>query len=391
MIIKNIVTQSVLVFAIMASFFLYHTPVPAYTTPSETLSFYSFDYHEARNKFLVAARNSGGRIKSYQNPITGPTGKLLYIDAAFFGERNPEKVVVLASGTHGVEGFAGSAIQTGLLRQGLVANIGPNLGIVMIHAINPYGVAHLRRVNEENIDLNRNFLDHSEPYPVNEGYAQLTDVIAPESMSLWNDAKAKIRFFFYKLWHGRTELQRAISSGQYTHPKGLFYGGNNTTWSNKTIREITNSHFSNAKRVVIIDIHTGLGAKGNTEVIMNVSKESSAYKRAVQWWGDIVRTTVTGESVSPHLHGTLKLAFPKMLPDSEVTAVSLEFGTFSPKEVFWALRSENWLHHYGGIKNPANNRIKNELLRVFYPDDREWKINVWQKGNEVVRSVLGQL
>jgi hypothetical protein len=90
---------------------------------------------------------------------------------------------------------------------------------------------------------------------------------------------------------------------------------------------------------------------------MNVKPDTPAYKRAVMYWGERVRTTVKGKSVSVHLQTTLKLDVPKMLPWAEVTAVSLEFGTYPAKEVFWAIRNENWLHHYGGENHPDAKKI----------------------------------
>jgi hypothetical protein len=143
--------------------------------------------------------------------------------------------------------------------------------------------------------------------------------------------------------------------------------------------------------VVFIDFHTGLGGYGQAEVILNVPQESPSYKRAVEWWGDSVKSTARGEAVSVHIHGSLKLAVPKMLPNSEVTAVSLEFGTFSRIKVFWALRAENWLHHHGNIKHPDATEIKASLLNVFYPDKADWKLQVWKQGKEVVEQALANL
>jgi predicted deacylase len=380
----------ILVSTTVAFFLICHFSTFANTLPDKILSNYSTDYQESRNKFLAAARKSGGRIDSYQNPTVGPDGEALYVDVLFLGANDPKAVLALVSGTHGIEGFAGSAIQTGLLRQGIASTLAPHVGLVMIHAINPYGFAHLRRVNEDNVDLNRNFLDHSKQHPSNKGYKQLADAIAPLSLSLWNNVKSQVRIIWYRFWHGTTELRSAVSGGQYTHPNGLFYGGSKPTWSNKIIKEVANRYLIKAKRVVVIDFHSGLGSYGNAEVIMNVSKESPAFKRAKKW-GREVKSTVTGDSVSPHLHGSLKLAFPEMLPDTEVTTVSLEFGTLSRKEVLWALRSENWLYHHGGKDHPDANKIKNNLLHAFYPDDNNWKLDVWRQGKKIVEEVLKQL
>jgi hypothetical protein len=37
-------------------------------------------------------------------------------------------------------------------------SIAPNVAVVFIHAVNPYGMSFWRRWNENNVDLNRNFL-----------------------------------------------------------------------------------------------------------------------------------------------------------------------------------------------------------------------------------------
>ncbi|GAF71392.1 unnamed protein product, partial [marine sediment metagenome] len=308
------------------------------------------------------------------------------------GPKDTKDILVLVSGTHGVEGFAGSGIQTGLLQQGIASSLKPNMSIVMIHAINPYGFSHLRRFNEDNVDLNRNFTDHTKPYPPNPGYKELANAINPKSISFWSNAKTGLRLFWYRLKNGKNKLEVALSGDQYTHPQGIFYGGQSEIWSNQTIRAIARRYLSNAERVVVIDFHTGLGSYGNAEVILNEKEETSAYKRAVEWWGDSrVKSTVSGGSVSVHLQATLKLAIPGMLPNSEVTAVSLEFGTVPAMKVFWALRAENWLHHHGGKGYPNAKRIKDDLLRAFYPDTEDWKSQVWKQGKEVVEQALVHL
>ncbi|MEJ1342592.1 MAG: M14 family metallopeptidase [Candidatus Sedimenticola sp. (ex Thyasira tokunagai)] len=362
-----------------------------FTSYSNALDHYSVDYQEARLKFLDAARASGGRIENHENPIVGPNNQPLYVDVAAFGPADPTEILVLSSGTHGVEGFVGSAIQTGLLREGIPANLGPGTGLIVIHAINPYGFAYLRRMNEDNVDLNRNFLNHSLKHPENPGYDELADAIAPESISFWSDTKARLHLLFYRVRRGATALRHAISSGQYSHPLGLFYGGQYDTWSNKTIRTIAKRHLAGAKRVVVIDFHSGLGSYAAAEVILNVPKESPAYLRAAKWWGNRVKTTVNGKSVSIHPQGTLKLAFPRMIQEAVVTAVSLEFGTLPPMDVFWALRAENWLHHHGNGEHPDSKRIKQALLGAFYPDNEHWKQLAWQQGREVVLQAMEQL
>jgi predicted deacylase len=381
-----------IVFAILVLSALAWVPnMNAQSTVETVVTYFSADYGEARTKFMQASDAIGARVESIESPIKGPDGEPLYTDVAIIGPMDAKNIIVLQSGTHGVEGFTGSAIQTGLLQEGIASELPANTGIVMIHAINPYGFAHVRRFNEDNVDLNRNFVDDPQPLPRNYGYEALADAIAPASISLWANTKSLSRLLWYGLRNGMTALKVAISGGQYSHPQGLFYGGQTETWSNETLGAITSRYLSNAKRMIFIDFHTGLGRFGNAEIILNEEKESPAYQRALEYWGDRVKTTVGGESVSVHLQGTLKLAIPKMLPDAEVTAVSLEFGTLQPIPVFWALRAENWLQHHGGQSHPDAFEIKMRLLKAFYPESVEWKLQVWKHGKEVVEQSLVQL
>ena len=352
------------------------------------INYFSNDYQEARSKFLKASHVVGARVESFKIPIAGPSGDPLFTDVASFGEKTAKNFLVLQSGTHGVEGFAGSGIQTGLMREDFVANLKSNMGLVMIHAINPFGFSHLRRFNEDNLDLNRNFVDHAGVYPKNDAYEDLADAIAPKTLSLLETGKSGLRFLWHGLKNGKESLKHAISWGQYSHPQGLFYGGQSEAWSNKTLREIVARYLADAERVIFIDFHTGLGPYGNAEVLLNEKEDSPSYKSAVKIWGDRVKATVSGKSVSIHVQGTLKLAVQKMLPNSEVIAVSLEFGTVPLMEVFRALRNENWLHHRGGKNQPQANKIKEKLLRVFYPNEDDWKLKIWKQGKEVVEQAI---
>jgi hypothetical protein len=355
----------------------------------QSVDYFTRTYSDARTRFLEAAEAAGGSVTSLENPHQGPDGERLFTDVAVFGPRDATSILVVSSGTHGVEGFAGSGVQSGLLQEGIAGRLPNGVQLVMIHGINPYGMAHGRRVNEDNVDLNRNFLDHATPPPVNPGYEHLADVIAPTSMAFWREVGAFSRFVWYVARNGKTGLTKAVSGAQYTHPDGLFYGGRFPTWSNTTVRAIAERWLSHADRVVIVDVHTGLGEYGSAEIILNSPEDSPAYGRAVAMWGaEQVRSTVSGGSVSIHLGATLKLAFPEMLPNSEVTAVSLEYGTVPILEVAKALRAENWLHHYGGNAHLKAGDIKECLLRAFHPDTDDWEAIVWEEGKSVVGRAL---
>ncbi len=370
------------------------------TEDANVIDYFSSNYEEARERFLESAQAVGALIETYENTSVGPDGESLYTDVALIGNRDCSTVIVLVSGTHGVEGFAGSAIETGLMREGITSVLGRDSSILMIHAMNPYGFARLRRFNEDNVDLNRNFLDHLKPHPENPAYDELADFIAPASVQSLFRVFVWPRLLWYKATGRTRELQQAISGGQYSHPEGLFYGGSSESWSNKTVQSIILRYLSSARRVLVLDFHTGLGQYGDYEVILQHPRESPTYQRAVAIWGqEKVRTTFDGvsnidsgetprASSSVELSGPMKFAFSNLLPDAEVTAVTVEQGTSSLTQVFLALRDENWLHHHGDPSSRRGRKIKAKLRQVFYPEERDWQQMVWSTGKEVVYQAI---
>ena len=350
--------------------------------------YFSADYTEARFKFREACIAAGAEIDVYELPISGPQGDPLSTEVCILGPDDADTALLLSSGTHGVEGVAGSAIQVGLLNSGIERRVLQGLRIIMVHAINPYGFAYLRRVNENNVDLNRNFLDHSKSHPKNSNYDALARAIAPNSYTAFTKSLSVARLSSYRALHGTAALQAAISRGQYEHSEGLFYGGRSETWSNKTFRSIVRRHLPIVSRVAFVDFHTGLGPYGVGECIQDYVPGSPAHERANTWWGNRARTTRTGEAVGIELTGAIKFAVSDMLADREVTSVTLEFGTVPPMKVFLAMQAENWLHHHGGEDNPKAQGIKAEMRRVFYPEADDWKEAIWKQGKEVVDQAI---
>ena len=148
-------------------------------------SYFSSTYQEARARFTSAAEEAGARLRSHANPTPGMAGEDLSCDTAFLGDPEAEAVLVTISATHGVEGFCGSGVQVGWFESGLAAEMPAGVALLAVHAINPYGFSWLRRVTEENVDLNRNFIDFTAPRPENPGYDELAPAI---ELANWDEA-----------------------------------------------------------------------------------------------------------------------------------------------------------------------------------------------------------
>ena len=346
---------------------------------------FSDSYAEARPKFCSAAAAAGGAIRSWLNPkARGPNGEALYLDTARFGAADAANMLVLIAGTHGVEGHCGSGAEIAWLRNGGPAKLPRDTGALLIHAINPYGFAWTRRVTEDNVDLNRNFVDHDKAYPVNEGYEVLADAILPTE---WNDAchAETMRVFeAYAQKYGAFGLQSAISGGQYTHADGVFFGGHRPTWSNRTVRAIARQELSVARRVGVIDFHTGLGPFGHGELICAVAPSAKSFNRARAWYGDEMTSPENGTSTSAIVVGVMTDAFPQELPDAEVTSIAIEYGTYTVTEVLNAVRADNWLHQRGALGSDVGRAIKADMKERFFPSGDRWREMVWARAEQTI-------
>jgi hypothetical protein len=226
---------------------------------------FAADYSEARDKFLAAARVAGAVTYRYDNPAKGPRGEALSTDVARLGPDDASRAVVTISSTHGVEGYCGSGFQVDWLASIGAAGLPKDTTAVFIHAINPYGFAWTRRVTEEGNDLNRNYVDHSKPYPTNEGYLEIADFLVPRDLSQAVVAAAEAKLAAYRKKVGDVAYFRAVSGGQYSHPDGMFFGGGGPSWSNRTLHAITDRFLKGRQDVAVIDFHTGLGPYGYGE------------------------------------------------------------------------------------------------------------------------------
>lgn len=349
-------------------------------------TFFSSNYFEARTKFRLAASQRKAELRAIRHPnARGPLGEELFIDVAILG--NPSDRVLLAvAGTHGVEGYAGAAVLTGWLRQGMATL--PDVRQVLVHGLNPYGFAWDRRVTEENVDLNRNFIDWAAEPPQNDHYAQLADAIAPSDLSEGSIDAASRALRNYAREHGAFAMQETISKGQYTHPLGMYFGGTREQWSSTMLRKIINDCALPCRQAAILDFHTGLGPFAGLELISEDPPDSQAYARACAWFAGKVSSTKAGDSISAQVFGSLDSAIPYLFGQAETTTICVEYGTQSTLEVFQALRADNWLHTVAGPGHPDGSAIKAQMREAFYPGTDMWKDSIWQKGCAVLEQAL---
>ena len=288
----------------------------------------------------------------------------LTIDWAFTGNPDAADVFVLSSGLHGVEGYGGSAAQLALLAE---ADDTPTL---WLHALNPWGMAHGRRVNERNVDLNRNFLAPGEAYAgADPHYVALAQLLNPETPpgldAFW------LRTAGYLALHGWKALKNAVVSGQYDFEKGLFYGGAELEAAPQALLPFLDAQLGARRRVVHVDLHSGIGARGGRTLLLEGGSSDAQVARVKAAFGPEVKTWDRNDPAAYDIRGGLTRELARRLAGVRYDGLTCEFGTTHNLAVLQALREENRLHHWGAVspEHPA----KRVLRETFSPSDPAWQ------------------
>jgi hypothetical protein len=352
------------------------------------MSFLAFpqNYRDGRAAFLAAAAAAGLGTNTRVHPgASGGDGLPLFLDTVTIGPIDAGKALLVITGTHGVEGYFGSGIVTGLLREGLRPPA--DAKIVLLHALDPYGFACDRRVDENNIDVNRNIVYHAAP-PSNPWFDALADRlavpdIAPASMQR---LEADIRGFAQT--HGLENLRRALYAGQYARADGLSFGGHRPSWSADMLRDVLREELRRTEALTVLDLHVGLGDCGVAEIISEEAEGSALHRRAQAIWGRVT-SSASGNAISGVLNGGLDRLFAQTLP--QTVFATLEIGTVPAEQAFFALVKDNWLYRHGGADHPLAGEIAREMRAAFFPASAEWRANAWRAGRQAAASALTAL
>ncbi|MGH8808796.1 MAG: DUF2817 domain-containing protein, partial [Noviherbaspirillum sp.] len=323
-------------------------------------------------------------------PLSTDSPESLTTDVVYLGEPNAPLLFVIVSGTHGVEGYAGAACQLAFLRAYVqqFANL-QDVGFLLIHAANPWGFHHDRRVTQEGVDLNRNFVDFARPAPVNAGYARYHSWLIADQTSGWARLRDNLRVLG-DLSSRRRRLcfQEAITQGQYSYPDGLFYGGAAPTENRRILEHIFARYLPRRQLRLMLDLHTGLGKRGAGEALSHLDTGTADYRQLSAWLAGRLSSVAHGQAISSRVSGTLVQAFDNF-DDARSFALVLEFGTAKPWQVLQALRREQQMHRRPHcFPKREHEEIRKRMRAAFYIDDARWKNSVLCYFDEVLSALL---
>lgn len=368
----------------------------------KNLVYFQESYDECRQAFLseaakVVSINEKARIFAVRVP--SEIDQDLYIDFLYLPPlKDTSKLLVISSAVHGVEGFTGSAVQQMFLNELVNEEVLSEMGVLMIHAVNPYGFKYGRRVTENNVDLNRGSeVDPSLFQTQNKGYVTLNDMLNPQGKASEGSFRNQ---FFYLITISRllkepmSVLRQAIVQGQYEIPEGVFFGGLDFEPQIDSIQKILPDIFSPYESILAIDLHTGYGARRVLNLFPNAiddpelkAKTEAIFEGHQIDWGD-------SEDFYEVSGGFASTLLPKLIPEAEYLYMVFEWGTYNSQETFGSIKSlqkivnENQGYQYGYKNERQEQKIKQHNLELYYSDSEPWRSEVLRSGREMLELAL---
>jgi hypothetical protein len=371
-----------------------------FSVTADYSNYYPEDYDSARDAFRTLSERVGAEYNGVQKlSIKVPSGidddltvDLFYIPA----QKDSANLFVLSSGVHGLEGGVGNAVQQMFMSEFLNEELLKNTGILMIHVVNPYGFKYIRRVTENNVDLNRNSSADNQLYKtINDGYTRVYDLVNPKGKV--NVGSVENRFFFVKAINEIRKaslpvLRQAVLQGQYEYPEGLYFGGDEREPQIDSLKVKFETFTLPYDRILIVDLHTGYGERGKLHFFPNPLEGEKRERLenlfdgySIDWGDSDDFYTVTGD-----FGGFID----SMNDEKDVYPVLFEYGTLNSQTTMGSLKSihtmilENQGKQYGFKTERDSLRVKNNFREMYYPSSENWRNHIMEQTRDVFDVIL---
>ena len=327
----------------------------------------------------------------------------LYIDNIYLpAEVETTNLIILTTGVHGMEGYIGSVMLDVFFEEIYPTLNTDNTGILVVANINPYGMKYMRRYNENNVDLNRNFIEDWENFDLtsNKEYPKVESFLQPVGAmgnAFWHEVSFYLSLAKEALTTGADTISDALLTGQYEYAEGVYYGGNGDEKSTSYLKGVFADCIDGSyENLIHIDIHSGYGPRYNM-VIFNSVQDPTTEAEAKEMFGyDYIIATdsedfyVTFGDTTDYFY---RLAKSKD-SDKELYSTCFEFGTIGDSFIDSILSlkftvDENRQHWYPTSDPITAEMVKQNYYELFYPTETQWREKTVQDFKDATFGVLG--
>lgn len=346
------------------------------------------EYDEVRAHFLDKVKEfeaEGVAVQSESFEISAEEG--LFIDSLYVpAGKEQTNLIVLTTGVHGIEGYIGSVMLDVFWKEVYPTLNAENTGVLIVANVNPYGMKYHRRFNENNVDLNRNFILDWESFDLtsNQNYPKVDTFFGPKKKMgnlFWHELKFYGGMAKAVLQHDVATITNALTGGQYEYPEGVYYGGVEDQESTVYLKNVFEQTLTGSyENIVHIDIHSGYGPRYNM-VIFNSVYDTYTEKESRQLFNYDYIIAYDSESFYPTTGDTTDFYYrlwEKLGKQNSLFSTCFEFGTLGDGFLDSVMSmkytvEENQNHWYPSDNKVTNKAIWERYHEMFYPTEKEWR------------------
>jgi predicted deacylase len=362
---------------------------------------YPSSYQSSREQFRALIDRVRERWPGARTIAHAPYGDDHTIDAITADAiDSPIQRLIITTGEHGIEGYLGAVFLHWFAAEFLPQIDPRRTGLLLVHAINPWGMAQRRRVNRSNVDLNRNFLAAGESFvsDPNADYARLQALFNPTG-SIKSMARSSARLASHLLPNlikpGAARIQAAFTLGQYRFPRGVYYGGEALQTETHYMIDLYRAQWRGYQQVVQLDVHTGYGPRDQMGLVNSPLEPRSSEELARAFRYPLIVKARPGEfyamrgDMIDFVYHLRQAEFPAL----KLYATTLEFGTFGSSlsaglRTLRALVLENQLQHYGAANGQVRQQVLREFAELFMPADAAWRVKAHAEAQRALKGIL---
>lgn len=368
---------------------------------TEKSTWFPSSYQESRARFRQAldlVRPHWPNARLAHHPVGGDDNLTLdwmVADAL----QDKARLLIFTTGEHGIEGYAGSAMLQLFVREPLARLDPHSTGLLLVHAINPWGMEHRRRTNAANIDLNRNFVWDSQAFDpsLNPEYARLTSLLAPQgpvrSLS-FSSILFVLKLLGSLIAVGPHTLRKATLLGQYRLPQGIYYGGETWQAETRATMELYRTRIAEYRHIVHLDMHTGYGPRYQMSLVNSYLEpaDSAEFVRRFSYPRVVKSDPAEFYSIQGDMIDWVYTLVRNEFPGKRLYSTSFEFGTYGDSTLA-VLRSlhatilENQLHWFGASPG-AQERIRHSFQELFFPTEAQWREKAVENARRAFEGIL---